>query len=200
MEYVGFTLKEYLIKYSNVNKSFINDFIQVQNSDISQIHKPFVIDLKIVMDWLQITDIKTLRDTLTKSYIKDVDYIIIKNDDTSGKGGYRKIKTLLTTKCFKKICLKTKSKLADKIIDYYIALEELVLKYQQDIINILINENKSLHHDLLKNKYPDGGAIYIIDLGNGYYKLGHTKNLNKRLIEYNVGSVHKHKIVFLVSN
>lgn len=38
--------------------------------------------------------------------------------------------------------------------------------------------------------------VYVIDLGNGYYKIGATKDLNKRRKVYETGMIHKSKIVF----
>lgn len=55
-------------------------------------------------------------------------------------------------------------------------------------------ENKTLINNQRKIKYPLGHALYIIKIvknNKKYYKLGYTKNLNKRLLTYNTGNLNK---------
>lgn len=198
MEYIGISLQEYLIRYSEVDRQFIKDFIAIQQSDVSQEHYPFIVESEIISKWLKI-DKKHIKRTLIKSYIENIDYIILlpPGGKQDGKwGGHNKEILLSTVKCFKKICLKTKSIMSDKIIDYYLALENLLIEYQQYIISILIDENKLLKNDLNNDIFPQGGLIYVMDLGNGYYKLGFTQDLKQRKMIYDTGSIHKKPIVF----
>lgn len=104
-----------------------------------------------------------LKRTLVKSHQENIDYIIINENKRKKRGGHNKEQIYLTVNCFKKVCLKTKSRMADKIINYYIALENLVIEYQKEIISILIRENKLLKADLNPEMYPKSGVIYIID-------------------------------------
>lgn len=198
MEHIGISLQEYLIKYSEVDYQFVKDFIAIQQSDITKKYYPFVIDIELIIKWLH-TDKKHLRRTLQRSYIQHVDYIILvlgKNKQRTGRGGHN-IKTILVTvRCFKKICLKTRSFLSDKITDYYIALENLLIQYQEYIISVLINENKLLKNDLNNDIFSLGGLIYVMDLGNGYYKLGYTQDLKQRKRILETGHVHSKKIIF----
>lgn len=95
--------------------------------------------------------------------------------------------------------------------------KELAQKFRDDIFsNILPSIRKTGKYDIekksksklkelnseliqLKNnqrniKYPEGKAIYVIKQiinNKKYYKLGRTKNLNKRLKVYNTGNVNK---------
>lgn len=199
MEYIGISLQEYLIKYSQVDRQFIKDFIAIQQSDISKEYYPFVIDFEIISKWLKTNNKQNIKRTLIKSYIEDIDYIILllpKAERDKKWGGHNKETILTTVKCFKRICLKTKSIMSNKIIDYYLALENLLIEYQQYIISILIEENKLLKNDLNNDIFPRGGLIYIMDLGNGYYKLGLTEDLKQRKQIYETGYIHKKKIVF----
>lgn len=41
MEYIEFTLQQYLIKYSDVDRQFIKDFIIIQQSDITKENYPY---------------------------------------------------------------------------------------------------------------------------------------------------------------
>jgi hypothetical protein len=199
MEHIGISLQEYLIRYSEVNHEFIRDFIAIQQSDVSREHYPFVVDLEIIIKWLKVDNKSNIKKTLKKSYIEGIDYMVLlfpKEEQKTGRGGHNKEIILTTVKCFKKLCLKTKSIMSDKIIDYYLALENLVIEYQKYIISALIDENKLLKNDLNNEIFPKGGLIYVLDLGNGYYKLGFTKDLKQRKIVYETGYIHKKPIVF----
>ena len=95
--------------------------------------------------------------------------------------------------------------------------KELAQKFRDDVFtNILPSIRKTGKYDInnksniklkelnkeiieLKNnqrniKYPTGNAIYVIKQiinKKKYYKLGHTKDLNKRLKVYNTGNANK---------
>ncbi len=197
MEYIGISLQEYLIKYSNIDRQFIKDFIAIQQSDISREYYPFVVNLEMIMKWLQITQKGHLKETLKKTYLKNFDYILLSPDrKQTRRGGHNKEMILVTIKCFKRICLKTNSIMSDKIIDYYIALENLLIEYQQYIITVLIKENKLLKNDLNNDIFPVGGLIYIIKIKHNYFKVGSTKNLKQRKMIYETGTIHKQKIIF----
>ena len=53
-------------------------------------------------------------------------------------------------------------------------------------IKLLKESNKKLKTNMTKNKYPQGYHFYIIKDDN-MYKIGYTKDLNKRLSVYNTG-------------
>ena len=59
-----------------------------------------------------------------------------------------------------------------------------------DKIKSLELDNKKLKKNLTKRKYPYGNHIYIIE-DEGLYKIGNTKDLNKRLTVYNTGRANK---------
>ena len=64
-------------------------------------------------------------------------------------------------------------------------------KKTKDKIHNLNHQIKILKHNLSKNKkYPKGYHVYIIKDDNKY-KIGYTKNLNKRLEAYNTGRANK---------
>jgi prophage antirepressor-like protein len=71
-------------------------------------------------------------------------------------------------------------------------------KKNLDKINKKLSSIKRSNKDLLLNMknidYPVGNHIYIIKQKNTnktYYKIGYTKNLNKRIKTYNTGNVNK---------
>ena len=89
-----------------------------------------MIDLKNIAKWLKV-NIKVLRETLKKSYKKNIDYIDNSNKiQKKGSGGHTLKITLLTPNCFKKICQLTKSKKGNEVREYFIKVEEYYLSIE----------------------------------------------------------------------
>ena len=140
MENIGISLREYLIKYSQVDRKFIDDFIAIQSSTNDE-YFPFVINLEVIVKWLNVNQKGEIKRTLIKSYTENIDYIILlrpKAKQEKKHGGHNKETILVTVLAFKRICLKTKSKMSDQIVNYYLALESLLVEYQKYIIMELI--------------------------------------------------------------
>ena len=68
--------KDFLKKYSNLNDEFIEDFNKIYEFNETN-NNGHIIDLDIVSKWLE-TRKRKLKETLVKSYNKDIDYIIKK--------------------------------------------------------------------------------------------------------------------------
>lgn len=82
-----------------------------------------------------------------------------------------------------------------KIKDKY----EKDYKIMLDQINKLEKDNKTIKNDLKKEKYPNGGLVYIIDYTNedeNIYRLGSTNNMNKRKKIYDTHTLHKKNVVY----
>ena len=71
------TLEDFLLTHSKIDKLFIYDFFMIQKIGKNSVHKPFIMDLDLVAKWLD-TKKEDIKDTLIKSYIKDIDYMIIR--------------------------------------------------------------------------------------------------------------------------
>ena len=115
-------IKNFLKKFTNVSNSFIDDFFSINNyTDFSN---NFIINLDIVSKWLEVHK-GNIKNTLIKSYKKNIDYTIekIKKVKGSGSGATLKEKILLTPNCFKKICQLTKSKKGNEVREYFIKVE-----------------------------------------------------------------------------
>jgi hypothetical protein len=79
-------------------------------------HANFKFNAEVVALWLCIGYNK-LCETLKKSYIKDIDYKVIKRDPTIKRlGGQNKLTYFLTNDCFKKVLINTGSKNKSKIL------------------------------------------------------------------------------------
>ena len=70
------TLEDFLVTHSQIDKFFIYDFFMIQKICKNSVHKPFIKDLDLVAKWLG-TGKKDIKDTLLKTYIINIDYIVL---------------------------------------------------------------------------------------------------------------------------
>jgi hypothetical protein len=68
--------KDFLKKYSNLNDEFIDDFYNIYEFNDDN-NSDYMIDLDIVSKWLD-TRKRKLKETLVKSYNKNIDYVVKK--------------------------------------------------------------------------------------------------------------------------
>ena len=161
-------LEKFLIEKSNINKKFIIDFFGFQKKHIYLKYKPFVIDLDDVAYWLNAVK-GNLKDTIVESYAEMNDYMIISNDllllkqkqNGNSHGGHNKEIILLTSDCFKMLCLRSKTKKSEQVRKYYIELEKLIDEYKDIIITNLSRKVKILQNDLRKDDTKTGKYCYI---------------------------------------
>lgn len=111
--------------------------------------KDFIIELESIWKWLGFGRKEECKRVLTKHFNKDIDYKITlftnktyeqktapqvggvpRENALKGLGGEGKLKEkiLMTINTFKKLCLKSNTKKADDIHEYFIKLEELTLE------------------------------------------------------------------------
>jgi hypothetical protein len=208
-------LEEFLIKESNINKDFIKDFFGIQKNKAHEKYKPFTIDLDDIAFWLDAGK-GHIKNTLVKNYLYNIDYTILDPDEEKlllaskrkqkneedNRGGYNKELILLTSDCFKMLCMRSKTKKANKVRQYYIDLEKLIDQYKDLIINQQSKKIEILENDLRKDVLPNDGYCYIYlekdELGIEYYRLGQTGNLQKRFHNHNSSSIHKKIIAYKI--
>lgn len=68
-------------------------------------------------------------------------------------------------------------------------------------LNYAVEENKKMKNELKKNKYPNGGVVYVIDYSNkksNIYRIGMTGNMNKRKKLYDTHTSYKKEVVHIV--
>jgi phage anti-repressor protein len=141
---------------------------------------------------------------------KDADDI-----DVDTRGGHNKEEIFLTINTFKKFCLKSGTKKADEVHDYFIKLEELLHETLDDESKELRNQlqsverkfgdlhekhfklqenHKRILYKRVKHKLKRGGCVYIIkdrnkevtEDGTCDYVFGNCKNLQSREQTYPV--------------
>jgi len=74
---------------------------------------------------------------LISNFIKNTDYIEIKESGQKGRGINNTIHVLLTYNCAKLLCMISKCEKANLIRNYYIELEKLLIKYKDEIVKSL---------------------------------------------------------------
>lgn len=197
---------------------FVGSFYCYLNYDCN---KDFVIELRNVWNWLGFSRIDPCKVVLVKNFVENIDYIIeveeeknapassgaviyeaIKAPQVGGavlpkqNGGHNKEKILLTVKTFKKLCLKSNTKKADEVHDYFVKLEELMfetLNEETNELRLQISKNSKETSIKLRKKedstiaqFPENEmCIYIADIGivDGEHliKFGESNNLKQRV-------------------
>jgi hypothetical protein len=157
----------------------------------------FIIDLDNVWKWLGFSRKDQAKRCLTNNFIDKLDYkIVLLFKEENLKGGRPQEQILMSINTFKKFCLKAGTKKADEIHEYYIGLEELLQETLNEETNELRKqlENKSIqdknmiklnNHNLFIDKFSNKRCVYLIEIEEDkYIKVGSTKDIKKRLIEY----------------
>jgi hypothetical protein len=92
----------------------------------------------------------------------------------------------------------SKSEKASIIRNYYIELEKLIITYKDNIVNDLNNQLgiKIKNKEIIENNNKTG-LIYILKSDDEVYKLGNSKDIKKRMKQYNVGRVNELPIAFV---
>lgn len=183
---------------------FLSSFYCYLNYDCKT---DFVIDLDDIWKWLGFSQKVNAKTLLEKQFVCEKDYIkssllLQQKQKEHGKGGHNKDTFLLSLDTFKKFCLKTGTKKADQIHEYYIKLEELM----QDVIKeecielknqlmVVKNNSENLKEKTLLEQFPiNTQCVYIGLIDNKtlgkpnskmYHetviKFGQSNNLNERV-------------------
>lgn len=83
--------------------------------------------------------------------------------------------------------MQSRTKKAVEVREYFYALEELIDKYKNYIIEGLKDKIEKLENNQKPKVNPSKGVIYIIQSSDDMtlYKIGKTQNLKNRLLKYN---------------
>jgi hypothetical protein len=175
-------LVTFLKKYTKIDNNFIDDFFSLYDSKDKY---NFSINIDVISKWFNIRK-DVIKRTLTETYLKNLDYKIIKKE-TKGNVGKPSESIFLTPKCFKLMAMQSKTKKAIQVREYYYELELVIDQYKEYIIKGLEEKIKILENNQKPKINPTKGVIYIIQAadGIGHYKIGKTKNLKQRLMKYN---------------
>ena len=117
---------------------FLSSFYCYLNHDQTN---DFVIDLDDVWEWMGFSQKIKAKCLLEKNFIIEKDYkslLYLQVKQKQGSGGHNLKKYMLNVKTFKSMCLKTGTKKADEIHEYYLKMEQII----QEVISEETNELK----------------------------------------------------------
>jgi hypothetical protein len=156
----------------------------------------FVIELGDIWKWLGFSRKEHCKVVLEKHFSIDIDYKIFTKEifatevavaKQETRGGHNKEKVLITIHTFKKLCLKSNTKKADEIHEYFIKLEELthetITEESLDLkLQLEIQQNRFIKdkQHLLLNSYHLKCIVYIIKINNTLYKFGNSDDIKTR--------------------
>ncbi len=191
---------------------FVSSFYCFLNYDKNM---DFVVDLDNIWKWLGFQQKVNAVTVLEKHFKMDVDYKNITELDAPKikiNGGQNKQTIMLTVRCFKSLCLKSQTKKASEIHEYYMKMEEVLhqiveeetdeLRQQLEQKNAVIQEKESVIQSTKKEKQRaveqaiigqftlNTECIYLgtIDNTNAenekLIKFGHTNDLSTRVMDH----------------
>jgi len=192
------SLKDFLKKYSTLNNEFIDDFYLIY--DFNEYNNDdFIINIVIVAKWLGSRK-STIKDTLTNTYSKNIDYKTSKEIPTAKISKSNKEIILLTPDCFKRLCLLSKTAKGEEVRTYFIELEKLINNYKNYIINGLKKTVSILENNQKPIPSNIKSTVYILrslkDI-DGIYRFGQTDDFKRRLYNYNSANSDKMKVMLI---
>lgn len=195
----SYTFVEFIKMHCIIENEFIDEFFSQFNENNINTYNDFIIDLNILLKWLEIKSEKRFIENLRKRFKLNIDYIInITNSKTSEFS--KKSEYFLTTESAKHICMTTKSLKGDKVRDYFIQIEKVLNKYYSHIITSLQKKEVELINGKRPKVNPNHGVIYVFKIpkeyGDDMYKIGKTVNINKRTNSHNCALPKKLEKVF----
>lgn len=187
---------DFLKKYSPVENNFVDDFFQYVDPSTTD-ETAFVVDINLGAKWLKMTKGNLLK-TLKASYIVEVDYKIIRPPKPGrGFGTMRHI--MLTSDCFKTLCMRSNSEQADRVRAYFIAVEKTLFRYRAEIVTAMQGRIMQLENNQrpIDAKFKNAGVVYIIKSDDSRVKLGRSADLSKRLQSHNSAKADNLEILYL---
>jgi phage anti-repressor protein len=181
------SLQDYLKKFSVISNKFIDDFFSLYQYNTKDTE--FVIDLEVLIKWLDARK-STIKETLVKSYTKNIDYT--ETITKKGSNGRPSAKVMLTPDCMKRLCMVSRTKKAEDVRSYFIELEKHIDQYKDVII-----ERYLVDHTPQKQNIQ-GGVIYLLNTDlhlPGVYKIGKTNDFKSRLKTHQSSHIDNIKVV-----
>lgn len=180
----------------------------------------FVINLDNIWKWLGFSQKVNAKMLLEKNFKIDKDYtksllLQQKQSEQFVKGGHNKETFMLNTDTFKRFCLKSGTKKADEVHDYFVKLENIMFEITKEeseelkkqILKIEDKKNKEMEIKIIKEKELEkeklllsqfanaGNIIYIIKVNTnkdgtyivkiGESRKGITNRYNEHKLKYN---------------
>jgi hypothetical protein len=188
MELVKNSINDRLSKLLDENLSSEDEQLFVQSFktylEYGSDDKKFIINFDDIWTWIGFTRKDNAKRLLIKSFIKDVDFILITKNDEGNNienkllllkkeqdktkkewGGHNNETILMTVNTFKKFCMKASTKRADEVCNYYIKMENIMHRYFKEQLDDQRNIIKQIEENNL-NKIKDLEDSNVISLEN----------------------------------
>ncbi len=181
----------------------------------------FVINLDNIWKWCGFGRKGDCKNLLVNNFKDGTDYMITENSKENNISAYAEKLPgrpgeyiFLTIRCFKKLCLKAKTKKSNEIHDYYIRLEEimnkLLIKQSEELTRKLLESEKKIeegekkieegeirHEENLIKNFKRKPVIYVGLIESNIVKFGYTDNIEDRIKEHRYKSFKNFKLVYL---
>lgn len=161
-------------------------------------NKDYIVNMDNIWKWIGFQRKRKFKELIIKYFRKDIDYSVeyycpirgIGSDSVSKEK--QKEKILMTFNTFKKLCLKARTSQADRIHDYFIKLEtilmDITLENNEYLVSQLklkddqIKETLSIAESNLIMNSMDKTLVYLGEIDGGLIKFGMSKKIQDRVI------------------
>ena len=189
-------LDNFLVVYGGVTLEIAKMFSKMYTPSTSQ--QDPVIDIDIYVSLMYPHTRTNVIKTLRASYVRNVDYIEEHvNERPAGHVGKVKLRVLLTPDCFKRLCMRSRTKASESVRTYFLRMETLTRRYfaakalkSQRNVEVLLQNQRPIRATNSKIA-PESGHIYIFPVEGripDLYRIGSTKDVKRRMREH--GSSH----------
>jgi phage anti-repressor protein len=197
---VNIEMEDFLKKFSSVPSGFIKDFFNIAKEEYNDNeHK---INLNTVVKWLSVIKVN-LKRLLVSKFENKYDYLITKekvmNKNNQGANYIENI--MITPNCFKELCMISQTPKAKEVRKYFLEVERLIKKYNEDIKFALLKQIGLLKTNQKPKVDVGGGMVYILLAMNTdvtAYKIGRSDGLKERLSTYNSGNANDVEPLFMM--
>jgi phage anti-repressor protein len=199
-------LIRFLKRYTPVSDAFVDDFFAL--ADPASSKKTFAVDAEAAARWLKMTKGNLMRALRRYGFAEGKDY----SDTVERPAAHEKRPNrrpihniLMTTECFKGVCMMLNTPKSKEVRGYFIAAEETLLRYREEleaglrqrILELERNQRGPGAARRLQGAAP--GVIYIVRAAPdaSVYKIGRTKDLATRLRSHEAALAHGLEILFV---
>jgi len=205
MSFKDFLKEHYDFKY---DEEFLDEFFGIAPENNND---EFFINLETVAKWTKIRK-DNIKRVLKQEFVQDEDYIIEYKQLSKGGSEYETI--LLSSDCFKELCMILRSDKSKQVRKYYIKVERLLKLYHNEInqnlkekINKLLVNQRPKYRQTKRGKM---GGIYIFEALNDFpklnynkdekrkFKMGMTEDIDSRFNTYNSGNANNIDPLFIL--
>lgn len=191
----------FLKRYTPISDVFIDDFFGMAHPVGPSIDPSFPVDATAATKWLKMTKGNFMRSLRLYGFEEGIDFktSVEKTGMNTKRPRRRPIHEIrLTTECFKGLCMMLNTQKSKDVRAYFIAAEETLLRYREDIQAGLqrrideLERNQRGPNSIRDMQGSSLGVIYVVRAhpSLSIYKLGRTKDIATRLRTHETALAH----------